>query len=53
MSKSDLLAPAKITIVGNSNSAKAKKEEDVTELGASTNGFLWQAGGDASGKPQE
>jgi hypothetical protein len=53
VSKSDLPAPAKITVVGNSNSAEAKKEEDVTKLGASTNGFLWQAGGDASGKPQE
>jgi len=52
VSKSDLPTPAKITIVGNSNSTKAKKE-DVTELGAGTDGFLWQAGGDAFGKPQE
>jgi hypothetical protein len=41
MSKSDLLAPTKITVVGNSNSAEAKKKEDVTELGAGTDGFLW------------
>ncbi len=53
MSKSDLPVPAKITIVGNSNSAEAKKEEGVTELSAGTDGFLWQAGGDAFGKPQE
>ncbi len=52
MSKSDLPAPAKITVIGNSNSAEAKKE-DVTELGTGTDGFLWQAGGDAYGKPQE
>jgi hypothetical protein len=30
-----------IIVVGNSNSAEAKKEEDVTELGTSTDGFLW------------
>jgi hypothetical protein len=40
-----------ITIVGNSNSAEAKKEH-VIELGAGT-WFLWQIGGDAFGKPQE
>ncbi len=53
MSKFDLPTPAKIIVVGNSNSAEAKKKEDVTELGVDTNGFLWQVGGDASGKPQE
>ncbi len=53
MNKSDLPAPVKITIVGNSNSAEAKKEEDLTELGAGRYGFRWQAGGDAFGKPQE
>ncbi len=53
MSKSDLLALAKITVVGNSNSAEAKKKKDVTEFGAGTDGFLWHASGDASGKPQE
>ncbi len=53
MSKSDLPAPAKITVVGNSNSVEAKKEEDATELGAGIDGFLWQTSGDASGKPQE
>jgi len=53
VSKSDLQAPAKINIVGNSNFAEAKKEEDVTEFGASTDGFLWQTSGDASDKPQE
>ncbi len=51
VSKSDLPAPVKITIVGNSNSVEAKKEEDVTELGVGIDGFLWQTGGDASGKP--
>jgi len=53
VSKFDLPAPVKITVVSNSNSAEAKKEEDVTELNVGTNGFLWQASGDASGKPQE
>jgi hypothetical protein len=53
MSKSDLPALVKITIVGNSNSAEAKKEEDVTELGIGIDGFLWQTSGDASSKPQE
>jgi hypothetical protein len=53
VSKSDLPAPAKITVVGNSNSVEAKKEEDATELGAGIDGFLWQTSGDASGKPQE
>jgi len=53
MSKYDLPAPAKITVIGNSNFAEAKKEEDVTKLGAGTDGFLWQAGGDAFSKPQE
>jgi hypothetical protein len=53
VNKSDLLTLAKITIVGNSNSVEAKKEEDVTGFGAGTNGFLWQTGGDAFGKPQE
>jgi hypothetical protein len=53
VSKSYLPAPTKITVVGNSNSTKAFKKKDVTKLGAGTNGFLWQAGGDASGKPQE
>ncbi len=53
MSKFDLPAPAKITIVSNSNSVEVKEEEDVTKLGVSTDGFLWQTGGDASGKPQE
>ncbi len=53
MSKSDLPALVKITVVGNSNLAETKKEEDVTELGVGTYGFLWQVGGDASGKPQE
>jgi hypothetical protein len=54
MSKSNLPTPTKITVVGNSNSAEAKKKKkDVTEFGAGTDGFLWQAGGDASGKPQE
>jgi hypothetical protein len=42
-----------ITVVGNSNFGEAKKEEDVTKLGASTDGFLWQIGGEACGKPQE
>ncbi len=51
VSKSDLPVPAKITVVGNSNSTKAKKKKDVTKLGVGTNGFLWQTGGDASGKP--
>jgi hypothetical protein len=41
VSKSDLPALTKITIVGNSNFAEAKKEEDVTELSAGTDGFLW------------
>jgi hypothetical protein len=41
----------KIIVVGNSNSAEAIKKKDVTELGAGTDGFLWQVGGDASGKP--
>jgi hypothetical protein len=40
VSKSDLPTPAEITVVGNFNSAKAKKK-DVTELGVDTNGFLW------------
>jgi len=53
MSKSDLPVSAKITVVSNSNSAKGKKEKNVTELGAGIDGFLWQTGGDASGKPQE
>jgi hypothetical protein len=53
MNKSDLPVLVKTTVVGNSNSVEAKKEQDVTELGAGTDGFLWQAGGDASGKPQE
>jgi len=53
MNKSDLPAPTKITVVGNSNFAEAKKEEDVTQLGVGTNGFLWHIGGDAYGKPQE
>jgi hypothetical protein len=53
MSKFDLPALAKITVVGNSNSAEVLKEEDVTELGAGTNGFLWQTNGDASVKPQK
>ncbi len=53
VSKSDLPTPVKITVVGNSNSAEAKKEKDVTKLGAGTDGFLWQVGGDAFGKPQE
>jgi hypothetical protein len=53
VSKSNLPAPAKITVVGNSNSAEAKKEENVTKLGAGTYGFLWQTGGYAFGKPQE
>jgi hypothetical protein len=48
VSKFNLPAPAKITIVGNSNSVEAKKKEDVTELGAGTDGFLWQATGDTS-----
>ncbi len=52
VSKSDLPTPAEITVVGNFNSAEAKKK-DVTELGADTNGFLWQTSGDASNKPQE
>jgi hypothetical protein len=52
MSKSDLPTPAKITVVGNSNSIEAKKE-DVTKLGAGIDGFLWQTSGDASDKPQE
>jgi hypothetical protein len=42
----------KINVVNNSNSTEAKKE-DVTELSAGTDGFLWQTGGDAFGKPQE
>jgi hypothetical protein len=42
VSKFNLPAPAKITVVGNSNSAKVlKKKKDVTELGADTYGFLW------------
>jgi hypothetical protein len=53
VSKSDLPAPTETTAAGNSNSAEAQKEEDVTELGAGTDGSLWQTGGDASGKPQE
>ncbi len=50
--KSNLLALVKMIIVGNSNSGKTIKK-DVTELGIGTDGFLWQTGGDASGKPQE
>jgi len=53
VSKSDLLAPVKITVVGNSNPAETKKKEDVTELGVGTYRFLWQVGGNASGKQQE
>ncbi len=53
VSKSNLPMPVEIIVVGNSNSAEAKKEEDVTELGTSTDGFLWQTGGDAFNKPQE
>ncbi len=52
VSKSNLPTPAKIIVVGNSNSAEAKKE-DVTELGVGTDGFIWQTSGDAFGKPQE
>ncbi len=51
VSKSNLPTPTKITVVGNSNSIEAKKKKDVIKLGTGTNGFLWQAGGDASGKP--
>jgi len=53
MSKSNLPTLAKIIVVGNSNFAKVKKKENVTELSTSTDGFLWQTSGDASGKPQE
>jgi hypothetical protein len=41
VSKSDLPAPVKIIVVGNSNFVEAKKEEDVTEFGIGTDGFLW------------
>jgi hypothetical protein len=33
--------PAKIIVVGNSNSVEAKKEEDVTELSIGIDGSLW------------
>jgi hypothetical protein len=51
MSKSDLPAPTKIIVVSNSNSVEAIKKKDVIELGVGKHGFLWQIGGDASGKP--
>jgi len=53
VSKSNLPTLVKIIVVGNSNSAEVKKKRDVIKLGAGTDGFLWQANGDASGKPQE
>jgi len=53
VSKSNLPALTKITIVSNSNSAEVFFKKNVTKLGAGTDGFLWQAGGDAFGKPQK
>jgi hypothetical protein len=41
MSKSNLTVLAKITVVGNSNSAEALKKKDVTQFGVVTDGFLW------------
>jgi hypothetical protein len=41
VSKFDLPAPVKIIVVSNSNSVETKKEEDVIEFSAGTNGFLW------------
>jgi hypothetical protein len=53
MSKFDLQVPVKIIVIGNSNFVEVKKEKDVTELSVGTDGFLWQTGRDASGKPQK